>query len=377
TSLEQDKVKQEHSDLLKLTVQLKEILQSAQKILDIIKQELLELKQNYGDIRKTEIIETEAKSFEMKDVIAETECVVTITHSGYIKRQPVEAYRQQNRGGKGLIATTTREQDLVRDIFIANTHNYLLLFTSKGKVHWLKVYEIPESSRQAMGKAIVNLVTLQEGEKVTAYIPINTFDDTHYLIMATKDGTIKKTGLASYSNPRNGGIIAISLDENDSLIDVKLTDGNQEIILATRNGNAVRFNENDVRPTGRSSQGVRGIRLSKDDYVVGMVVAKDNEALLTVTENGYGKRTEVSEYRLISRGGVGVINIICSERNGKVASIASVVNDDEIMLITMKGITIRTSVSQISIIGRNTQGVRLINLQQDDKLVGVAKIVKE
>jgi len=377
TSLEQDKVKQEHAGLLTLIAQLKEILQSPQKILDIIKQELLDLKQNYGNARRTEIVESEAESLEMEDVIAETDCVVTITHSGYIKRQPVEAYRQQNRGGKGLIATTTREQDIVSDIFIANTHAYLLLFTNKGKVHWLKVYGIPEASRQAMGKAIVNLISLQEGEKVTAHIPIKSFDGTHYLIMATRNGTIKKTSLASYSNPRNGGIIAITLDDNDSLIEVKLTDGTQEIILATRNGNAVRFNENDVRPTGRSSQGVRGMRLSEDDYVVGMVVAKNDETLLTVTENGYGKRTEFSEYRLISRGGSGVINILCSERNGKVASIASVKNDDETMLITMKGITIRTSVSQISVIGRNTQGVRIIKLENGDKLAGLAKIIKE
>ncbi len=377
TSLEQDKVKQEHSGLLKLISQLKEILQSPQKILDIIKQELMELKQAYGDKRKTEVIESEAENFEMEDMIAQSECVVTVSHSGYIKRQAVEVYKQQNRGGKGLIATTTREEDFVSDIFIANTHDYLLLFTSMGRVHWIRVYDIPEASRQAMGKAIVNLVNLQEGEKVTARIPIKAFDGTHYLIMATKNGTIKKTSLASYSNPRNGGIIAISLDEGDSLIEVKLTDGNQEIIVATRNGNAVRFNENDVRPTGRSSQGVRGIRLSKDDYVVGMVVAKDDKALLTVTENGYGKRTAISEYRLISRGGSGVINILCSDRNGKVSSIASVLDDDEIMLVTKKGITIRTSVSQISIIGRNTQGVRLIKLDDGDKLVGMAKIVKE
>jgi len=376
TSLEQEKVKKEHQDLLKLIAELKVILESPQKILDIIKQELLELKQNYGDNRKTEILETEVQSFEMEDIIEESNCVITITHSGYIKRQLLQPYRQQKRGGKGLIATTTKEEDFVRDIFIASTHSYILLFTNKGKVHWLKVYDIPEASRQARGKAIVNLVNLQSDEKVTAYIPIKNFDTNKYLIMATKNGTIKKTSLTSYSNPRRGGIVAITLDQNDNLINVKLTNGSKEIILATRNGIAVRFNESNVRAIGRSGQGVRGIRLSADDYVVGMVVATNDKTLLTVTENGYGKRTNISEYRLISRGGSGVRNIICSERNGKVVSINSVTDDNQIMLITKNGITIRMIVSQIHVIGRNTQGVRLINLHQDDKLVSVAKILK-
>ena len=377
TSLEHGKVKTEHEDLLKLIEDLKAILASPQKIMDIIKHELLELKQNYGNKRRTEIIETEAQSFEMEDIIEESNQVITITHSGYIKRQPLEAYRQQRRGGKGLVATTTKEEDFVRDIFIASTHSYILLFTNKGKVHWVKVYEVPEASRQARGKAVINLISLQQDENVTAYVPVKAFDPDKYLIMATKNGTIKKTALAAYSNPRRGGIVAITLDPNDGLINVKLTDGNKEIILATSNGIAVRFNENNVRPTGRSSQGVRGIRLDDDDEVIGMVVAADDKTLLTVTENGYGKRTNISEYRLINRGGSGVRNIICSERNGKVVSINSVTDENEIMLITKKGITIRMEISQISIIGRATQGVRLINLQQDDKLVGVAKIVME
>ena len=377
TSLEQEKVKKEHQDLLKLIAELKVILESPQKILDIIKQELLELKQNYSDQRRTEILDTEVTSFEMEDIIEESKCVITITHTGYIKRQLLKTYRQQRRGGKGLIATTTKEEDFVRDIFIASTHSYILLFTNKGKVHWVKVYDIPEASRQARGKAIVNLLNLQSNEKVTAYIPIKNFDPNKYLIMATKNGTIKKTSLASYSNPRRGGIVAITLDPNDDLINVKLTDGNKEIIVATRNGIAVRFNENNVRATGRSSQGVRGIKLSQDDYVIGMVVATDDKTLLTVTENGYGKRTKISDYRLINRGGSGVRNIICSERNGKVVSINSVSEENQIMLITKNGITIRMPISQIHVIGRNTQGVRLINLHENDKLVSVAKIVKE
>ena len=243
-------------------------------------------------------------------------------------------------------------------------------------MHWVKVYDIPEASRQARGKAIVNLVNLQSDEKVTTYVPVKAFDDTKYLIMATKSGTIKKTSLAAYSNPRRGGIVAITLDSNDRLINVKLTDGNKEIILATRKGIAVRFNENNVRATGRSSRGVRGIRLSQDDSVIGMVVATNDKTLLSVTENGYGKRTKISEYRLISRGGSGVRNMICSERNGNVVSINSVTDNDEIMLITKNGITIRMPISQISIIGRATQGVRLIKLEGNDKLVSVAKIVK-
>jgi len=375
TSLEQEKVKKEHQDLLKLIAELKSILQSPQKILDIIKNELQELKKDYSNGRRTEIIESEATQFEMEDIIEESDCVLTITHSGYIKRQPLQAYRQQRRGGKGLIATTTKEEDFVRDIFIANTHSYILLFTSKGKVHWLKVYNIPEASRQARGKSIVNLVNLESDEKVTAYIPVKNFDDKHYLIMATKKGTIKKTNLLAYSNPRNGGIIAISLDREDRLIGVKITDGTKEIILATKKGIAVRFREENVRSTGRSSQGVRGIRLHADDSVIGMVVATDDKTLLTVTENGYGKRTKIPDYRLITRGGSGVRNMICSERNGSVVAINSTSDEDEVMLITSKGITIRTPVSQISVIGRNTQGVKLINLTENDKLVSVAKII--
>ena len=377
TSLEQEKVKKELQDLLKLIDALKSILKSPQKILDIIKKELLEIKEAYSDKRKTEIIEAEASNFEMEDLMEESNCVITVTHSGYIKRQPLQTYKQQRRGGKGLIATTTKEEDFVRDIFIASTHSYILLFTSKGRVHWVKVYDIPEASRQARGKAIVNLLNLQSNEKVTAHIPIKKFDPNKFLIMVTRNGIIKKTSLDSYSNPRRGGIAAITLGPDNKLINVKLTSGDKEIILATRNGIAVRFNENDVRATGRSSKGVKGIRLSENDQVIGMVVATDEKTLLTVTENGYGKRTKISEYRLISRGGSGVRNIVCSERNGKVVSINSVSSENQIMMITKKGITIRMPVSQISVIGRATQGVRLIKLHENDQLVSVAKIVKE
>ena len=378
TSLEQDKIKEEHSSLLKLILELKSILASPQKILGIIKKELLELKQNYSDSRKTKIdTSVEFTELNMEDLIDEEEMVVTITHSGYIKRLPLDTYRQQNRGGKGLIGTTTKEEDLVKDIFVANTHSYLLFFTNFGKVYWEKVYNIPEGGRQAKGKAIVNLLPLENEEKVYSYIPIRNFSPDNYLIMATKQGTIKKTSLMAYSRPRNSGIIAITLLDGDELIDVRLTDGNSEIILATKHGNAVRFNENDIRPTGRSSQGVRGISLKGKDEVIGMVAASEGKSLLTMTENGYGKRTRIDEYRLISRGGLGVRNIICSERNGNVVAINSVTDDDDIILISQKGIVIRLSASNISEIGRNTQGVRLMRLSEGDRVVASAKVVKE
>ena len=377
TSLEQEIIRQEHSDLIKLIEKLKSILENPQKILDIIKNELLELKQKYGNERRTELAGTELTELDMEDLVESEDMVITITHSGYIKRLPLNTYRQQRRGGRGLIATTTREEDIVKDVFIANTHSYILFFTNKGKVYWLKVYSLPEASRQAMGKAIINLLSLEENEKVTAYIPVKSFDSENYLVMTTKKGIVKKTNSAAYSRPRNSGIISISLNQNDELIDVSMTDGSKEIILATRKGIAVRFNENDARPIGRSAQGVRGIRLKENDEVVGMVVADDEKTLLTVTENGYGKRTKVSDYRLISRGGLGVRNIICSERNGNVVSISSVTDDDEIILISKNGIVIRMPVKQISIIGRNTQGVRLMKLEQNDKVVGVAKIIND
>lgn len=376
TSLEQENIKKEHKDLLSLIVELKSILQNPQKILDIIKNELLELKEKYNDKRRSEIIDLEATELNMEDLVEEGDMIVTITNSGYIKRLPIDTYKQQRRGGKGVIATTTTEEDFVRDLFIANTHSYLLFFTNKGKVYWLKVYYIPEASRQAKGKAIVNLLNLDKDERVTACIPVKKFDE-RFLIMGTKKGIVKKTDLIAYSNPRRGGIIAITLDENDNLINVKLTDGTKQIILATKNGAAVRFRESDIRATGRSAQGVRGIRLRENDEVIGMVVADDEKSLLTVTENGYGKRTKVIDYRLISRGGSGVRNIICSERNGKVVSINSVSDDDDVMFISQKGIIIRVPVSDISVIGRATQGCRLMRLEEGDKVVATTKIVKD
>ncbi len=377
TSLEQEKIKQEHKDLLTLIEDLKLILSNPQKILDIIKNELNELREKYKDVRRTQIIELENAELETEDLIKDEDMVITITNSGYIKRIPPQTYKLQHRGGKGIIATTIKDEDVVKDIFIASTHSYILFFTNKGKVRWLKVYNIPEASRQARGKAIVNLLELGNDEIITAFVPVKSFDNEHYLIMATKKGTIKKTDLMAYSKPRRHGIVAITLDQGDELINVELTDGNQQIILATKNGSAVRFEERDVRPTGRSSQGVRGITLKDNDEVIGMVVALDDKTLLSVTENGYGKRTSIAEYRLINRGGSGVINIQCSERNGKVVSICSVVENDDIIFISRNGIVIRVPASDISVIGRNTQGVRIMKLESNDKIVAAVKMPKE
>ena len=376
-ALEQEKIKQEHSELLKLIEELKAILASEQKILEIIKKELEELKQSYGDERRTEITDEEIESLEIEDLIKQEKMVITITHSGYIKRQPLAFYRQQKRGGKGIIAAGTKEQDFVEDIFIADTHSYILFFTNKGKIHWLKVYNVPESSRQAMGKALVNLLQLEKDESISAFVPVAEFKENEFLVMATRKGTVKKTELMAYSNPRRGGIIAITLDPDDELISVVKTDGAGQIMLATKNGLAVRFKETDVRPTGRSAKGVRGATLRDKDEVIGMVVADDTKTLLTITENGYGKRTNVGEYRLTRRGGVGVRNIICSERNGNVVAIKSITDKDEIMFISKGGITIRTPAKGISVIGRATQGMTLMKLEQGDHIVAAAKIIKE
>ncbi len=377
TSLEQEKIKQEHSDLLKLIEELKSILSDSQKILDIIKKELNELKEKYNDARRTQIIELESAELETEDLIKEEEMAITITNSGYIKRLPLQTYKIQHRGGKGVVATTTKDEDIVKDIFVASTHSYILFFTNKGKVYWLKVYSIPEASRQARGKAIVNILELGNEENVTAFVPVGQFDNKHYLIMATKKGTIKKTELMAYSNPRRHGIVAITLEQNDELINVELTDGSQQIILATKNGLAVRFEERDVRATGRSAQGVRGINLKGSDEVIGMVVASDEKTLLSVTENGYGKRTSIAEYRLINRGGSGVINIQCSERNGRVVSICPVTENDDIIFISKNGIVIRVPATDISVIGRNTQGVKIMKLEENDKVVSAVKVARE
>ncbi|MFC1741234.1 DNA gyrase subunit A [Nanoarchaeota archaeon] len=376
-SLEQEKIKDEHKSLQQLIAELKGILESEQKVKDIIKQELNEMNEKYGDARRTEISTDVEEDISVEDLIEEEDMVVTITHAGYIKRIPVDTYRSQGRGGKGIIAASMKDDDFVEHLFIASTHAQVLLFSNHGHVYWLKVYDIPLGSRQAKGKAIVNLIRLKEGERIKAFIPVREFDDQHYVMMCTKSGTIKKTSLEEFSRPRRGGIRAININQGDALMDVVMTDGNMNVIIATRNGMAIRFSENDVRPMGRAAAGVRGISLKDKDSVIGMILAEDEKTILTVTEHGYGKRTPVSEYRFIKRGGVGVKNIICSDRNGKCNAVRSVTDDDEIMFISQHGIIIRTKAKQIGVIGRVTQGVRLMSLKDGDVLIDVAKIINE
>jgi DNA gyrase subunit A len=379
TSLEQDKIKNEHKSLLELISELKSILNSEERIFKIITSDLEDIIEKYGNERKTDIIESydENDDIEIEDLIEKEEMIITITNSGYIKRVTLDTYKQQKRGGRGIIATGKKADDEVNDLFVANTHNYLLFFTDKGIVQWKKVYQIPEASRQAKGNAIINLLEMDKDTKVSSYIPISKFDDKHYLVMITKNGLIKKTNLAAYSKPRKGGIIAINLTDNDELIDVLLTDGNKNILIATAKGMAVKFDERDVRAVGRNSIGVRGIKLKNNDNVIGAVIAPDNMSLLTITENGYGKRTKIADYRLINRGGSGVINIITNERNGNVVSIKAVEDEHDLLFISKNGIAIRTSAQGISVIGRNTQGMRLMKLSESDKVVAATKIISE
>ncbi len=373
-SLEQQGIRDEHRQLMGNIADYSSILASEAKVSQIIIQEISEIAQKCGDDRRTEILESEGELV-TEDVIKPEDVAVTITHAGYMKRISIDAYRQQRRGGKGVIAATTREGDFVESIFVANTHSYILFFTNLGIVHWLKVYEVPEASRYASGKAIVNLLRLRENEKITAFIPVRQF--TGNLVMVTRNGTIKKTELSAYSNPRKGGIIAVSLEENDELMTVASTDGNRQLIVATRDGLAVRFDEKDVRPVGRSAKGVRAIRLHDNDAVVGMVVADESRSLFTITANGFGKRSPVSDYRLIARGGSGVINIQTTDRNGKVAAIASVTPDDELIIISRLGSIIRVAAGDVSEIGRNTQGVTLMKLDPGDAVVSIATVPKE
>ena len=377
SSLEQEKLRQEHKELLDRIAWLKDLLGSAQKILQIIKEELLELKKGYTDARRTRIEIGDGEEVITEDLIKQEEVMVTISHNGYMKRIPVEVYKQQGRGGKGVIGAGTQEEDFMEDVFVASTHDSILFFSNKGQVYWKKVYDIPEGSRQARGKAIVNLVELEKDEKITAYIAVKEFKEGLYLFLATKKGIVKKTDLSAYGRPRQGGIRAISLGELDDLVNALLTDGKKQILLATKKGNAVKFNEEDCRPIGRTGQGVIGIRLEEGDEVIGAILADDTKAVLTVTENGYGKRSDIAEYRLIGRGGKGVINIQCSERNGDVVAVDSVTDEDEVMMISQSGIVIRMPCKGISIIGRNTQGVRLMKLDEKDKVVSATKIARE
>jgi len=376
TALEREKIDSEYEELQKKIEYFRSVLADPQMVLGIIQTELNDLKEKYGDSRRTEIVDGEL-GIEDEDLIPVEDMIVTITNTGYIKRVPIDTYRSQRRGGKGVIGMETKEEDFVEDLFVASTHDYVLFFTNQGKVHLLKVYRLPLTGRYSKGKAIVNLLELGEGEKVRATIPVSEFDPDRYLVFATKKGTVKKTDLSAYRRPRRGGIIAIRLDDDDELISVKLTDGNQEIFMATAKGKAIRFSEGELRPIGRGTRGVRGMRLKSGDAVIGMGLAKDESQILTITENGFGKRTPVSLYTRIHRGGQGVINIITDDRNGRAVSTQEVTGDEEIMVTTLEGIVIRTHVSEISLVSRNTKGVRIMRLNKKDRVVAVAKILPE
>ena len=376
-SLEQEKIKVEHSDTLQQIAYFREILGSEQKVLSLIKEELEDIKTQYGDPRRSRIVfGDDEEGFDMEELIKDETCLVTMTHSGYVKRLPADTYKTQRRGGKGVKAAGTKEEDFVERVYVASTHDYLLCFTDQGQVYWLKVYQLPEGSRQAKGKHIANVLELREGEIVNAIVPVSNFQQG-YLFMATKQGTVKKTELMEFANPRRGGIRAITFDEHDTLVGVRYTTGDQEIIIATRQGQANRFNESDIRSIGRQGRGVRGIRLEEGDEVIGMLAAEEKMNILTITDKGYGKRTPVSEYRLCNRGGKGVTNIKITDKNGPVKAVMLVDGKEEIMLVSRNGIAIRVKCSDVSIVGRATQGVRIMKLDDEDQLAAAAKIMAE
>ncbi|MDR2617142.1 MAG: DNA gyrase subunit A, partial [Endomicrobium sp.] len=380
TGLKRQEVEDEYLEKIKLIEQLRSILADPKKVLAIIKEEVVEIKKEYGDKRKTQIQAAEA-DFNIEDLIQEEDVAVTMSHSGYIKRIPLDTYKAQHRGGRGITAMNTKEEDFVESLFITNSHSYMLFFTTRGRLYWTRVYEIPEGARVSKGKAIVNLLQLQgTEEKITAAIPIRSFNardiKDEYLLMCTRKGIIKKIALEEFKNPRKGGIIAIKLEDGDILVQVKAIEKKPEVIIATKKGIAIRFKESDVRAIGRNGMGVRGISLEKDDEVVGMEVLAPEDIFLSVSENGYGKRTEVGKYRLQRRSGHGVINMQATERNGDVVGIKKANADEEVMIMTKDGITIRLRVNSISIIGRNTQGVKLVKLGQSDRVAALASVVK-
>jgi DNA gyrase subunit A len=374
TALEQDKIVSEYKETMEKIVDLLDVLAKPARVTAIISQELSEVKKLYGDARKSEIVTT-TQELSTEDLIAAADVVVTLSHGGYMKCQPVTDYRAQKRGGRGRQATATKEDDFVEKLFIANTHDHILCFSNRGRVYWLKVYEVPQGSRTSRGKPIVNLVPLMEHEKITAVLPVSEFDDAHFVFMATANGTVKKTALSAFSRPMAKGIIAVNLEDADYLIGVALTDGKQDAMLFSDAGKAVRFSETEVRAMGRNATGVIGMKLQKGQRVISLLTSADESlSVLTATENGYGKRTLVSEYTRHGRGTQGMIAIECSERNGKLVAAQLVAPEDQIMLITTGGVLIRTRVSEVREMGRATQGVRLINLDEGEKLAGLEKI---
>jgi DNA gyrase subunit A len=376
TNLEQRKIVEEYEETIKLINRLKAILASERLVLNLIKEELLSVREAYGDERKTEIVET-APEIKVEDLIAEEDMVVTITHTGYIKRNPISLYRSQHRGGKGKMGINVKEEDFVEDLFIASTHDYILFFTDAGKIHWKKVHELPQAGRLTRGKAIVNLLNLGSEEKVTAILPLKDFAEDKFITFMTKGGVIKKTALEAYSNPRSGGIIAISLDEGDELISTKLTDGRQHLFIGTKVGKAIHFPEAQIRDMGRTARGIRGIRISKGDEVVGMEAVAPHTQILTVTQNGYGKRSPASDYRIQNRGGTGIFTVKRTQKTGDVVGIKTVTDEDELMVISDKGKIIRLRAVDIPVQGRSTQGVRLITLEKGERVVAVAKLAEK
>jgi len=376
TGLERDKIISEYKEIIKTIEYLKSVLASDSKVMAIIREEFTAVRAAYADARRTEIVD-ETTELSIEDLIKEEEMVITISHTGYIKRNPLNLYRSQRRGGKGKIGMETREEDFVEMLFTASTFDYLLFFTDKGRMYWLKVYQVPEAGRVAKGKAIVNLINKASDERVNAVLPVKEFSETEFLIMGTKNGIIKKTALSAYSNPRASGIIAINLKDGDSLIDVRRTTGSSEVLLATRGGMAIRFKETDVRDMGRSATGVIGIRMKGKDEVVGMEILTPDATVLSATEHGYGKRSPASQYRTQTRGGSGLINIKTTKRNGEVVGIAMVDETDEIMMITTSGKVLRTKVSGVSVISRNTQGVKFLDVGEGDKVIGLAKLAEK
>lgn len=377
TGLEVDKVVAEYKEIIKLIAELKSILDSRPQRMAIIKKEFEEIREMYGDQRRTEIIPV-GKTFSVEDMIAEENMVITITHNGYIKRTAETTYRSQRRGGRGLQGAGTKEEDFIERLFVANTHDYLIFFTDRGKCYWLKVHEIPPGGRAARGRAIVNLIGCESGEKVEAFVGVSEFDDQRFIVMATQKGIVKKTKLSAYGNPRKGGIYAIEIRESDRLIEAKITSGEDDIVLGTREGKSIRFSEGDIRASGRKTMGVKGITLgSEDDYVVGMVVVRREGTVLVATEKGLGKRTDIIQYRVQKRGGKGVMTMRTTEKTGKMVAIMEVVDSDDLIVITDRGVLIRQSVAPIRTIGRVTQGVKLIQLDNKDKIASITRVLHE
>ncbi len=376
TGLEREKLLEEMKELKKKVKEYREILTDYNRLKEVMIEELIEIKEKFGDPRRTEIIET-AESLSLEDVIVQQDVVVTVTYKGKIKRRPLTQINRQRRGGKGTRGLMIKDGDFVCDLFVANTHSYILIFTDSGKCYWLKVYELPDLGRIAKGVPIINLIDVEPGEKIKAILPVKTFEEGYSIVMATAMGMIKKTNLMEYSRPRRSGIIAINIREGDELIDVGLSGGGNQIFIATKKGFAIRFDESEVREMGRNTTGVTGIRLNPDDRVVSMDIVREGYDILTITENGYGKRTAVSEYRLQKRGGKGLINIKCGERNGDVVKSLKVKEQDEVMIITDDGLLIRTSVSEISRVGRNTKGVKIINIGDDSRVSSMVRVISD